>query len=543
MPDAPDPRLHALKVPLFLGLGFALVATLAWRPLPTGIWHDDGVYLLIAKALANGDGLVYAGVVGTPPAAKFPPLYALVLTPFWMLGDDLAAGSGWVAALNVAFMALAAALMCRFLIHQVGWRPAAAALATVAAWSSPVLWRLTAIPLSEPLFILALCLAVVRFGPLIRTGGRGTDTAWFLAALAMAYLTRTAGLVLIAVSVVALLARRDLARGALVAAWGGLVVIPWTLWSGAATLRIAEPLRDILGSYGSWLGGQVAEAPGAYLAMAGANVLHLLAGLGDALVPLDLGPASWLLRAAVAAAVVVGVPAAYRSSPLLVLYPLGHLALLALWPYRSARLIAPVLPFVVVVGAVGVATFLRMGEAAARSPRSRTPRLVAAGVVCVAALLMAGHGAWAMATGRYLAPFEIRARTLVRAVGAVDGFAPSGAVLGAPELWAALHLHTGRTVAPSARFLPMAGAGLTGGTPEQQIELWRTAGIDHLLVEHGGKVHGPALDRMEAACPPGTVRVLASFPGPGYLVRLDLNARCEDPKGTPSSPHRETLGK
>jgi len=542
MQGTPDPRLRALKTPLFLGLGFALFVTLVWRPLPTGIWHDDGVYLLIAKALASGDGLTYAGVVGTPPAAKFPPLYALVLTPFWMMGEDLAAGSGWVAALNVAFMALAAAVVCRFMIRQAGWRPLAAALVTVAAWSSPVLWGLTAIPLSEPLYILALCLALVSFGPLVRTGRAQAPMGGFLVALALAYLTRSAGVVLIASAVLALLVRRDLKRAAIVAVWGAAVVVPWTLWSGAATERIAEPLRDILGSYGGWLGAQVAQAPGAYLSLVGDNILHLLAGLGDALAPLPSGPASWVIRTGVVAAVVVGVPAAYRLNPLLILYPLGHLALLSLWPYRSARLIAPVLPFVVLVGGLGVARLFMAGGDGTEGIRGPWLRRGVAGLACMAATLLVAHGAWTMGTGRHLAAFEIRARTLVRAVTAIDEFAPEDAVLGAPELWAALHLHTGRIVAPSARFLPMAADGETGGTPEQQIQLWRTAGIDHLLVEHGGRVHGPALTRMEAACPPGTVRVLASFPGPGYLVRLDPGARCEGSTTDRSSAGRETVG-
>ena len=60
-------------MPLMLALFFAIAVTAAWRPLPTGIWHDDGVYLLIGKALAAGEGLVYAGVPGTCRQQSFPP--------------------------------------------------------------------------------------------------------------------------------------------------------------------------------------------------------------------------------------------------------------------------------------------------------------------------------------------------------------------------------------------------------------------------------------------------------------------------------------
>ncbi len=57
-----------------LGLLLFAVGVAAWRPIPVGVWHDDGVYMLVAKALAEGQGLVYAGVVDAPPAAKVPPL-------------------------------------------------------------------------------------------------------------------------------------------------------------------------------------------------------------------------------------------------------------------------------------------------------------------------------------------------------------------------------------------------------------------------------------------------------------------------------------
>ena len=56
-----------------LGLGALLGGLLAWTPLPPGIWHDDGVYLMLGRALADGDGLVYLGVPGAPAAPKFPP--------------------------------------------------------------------------------------------------------------------------------------------------------------------------------------------------------------------------------------------------------------------------------------------------------------------------------------------------------------------------------------------------------------------------------------------------------------------------------------
>ncbi|MGI9626702.1 MAG: hypothetical protein ACR2QM_07695, partial [Longimicrobiales bacterium] len=162
-----------------------------------------------------------------------------------------------------------------------------------------------------------------------------------------------------------------------------------------------------------------------------------------------------------------------------------------------------------------------------RSWAWKLPALAAAAL----ALPSIGHSLWTFGTGKHLDSYEIRARTLARAVSVIDEAAPAGAVIGAPELWAAIHLHTGHTVAPSARFLPLDPDGVTAGSPEQQHQMWRSAGIDHILVEHGGKVHGPALDQLDQSCEPGTVELLASFPGPGYFVRVDMAAHC-GPKET-----------
>ena len=68
---------------LLLGLGLLGVGFAAWRPVPAGVWHDDGVYMLVGKALAQGHGLVYDGVAGSPPAAKFPPAYPARLALLW----------------------------------------------------------------------------------------------------------------------------------------------------------------------------------------------------------------------------------------------------------------------------------------------------------------------------------------------------------------------------------------------------------------------------------------------------------------------------
>jgi hypothetical protein len=130
------------------------------------------------------------------------------------------------------------------------------------------------------------------------------------------------------------------------------------------------------------------------------------------------------------------------------------------------------------------------------------------------------------ARGWAVAGYRLRASRLAAAVEALAKTAPADAVVGAPEFWAALHLHGGWEATPSARFTPRAEDEATPvwGTPGQQLSLWWNAGVDHLLLEQGGLVHGAALDLLEERCP-GSVRILARMP-PQMLLRLTWDVDC-----------------
>src|SRR5690606_24757374 len=93
---------------LVLGVGLA-----AWRPIPAGVWHDDGVYMLVGRALAEGHGFTYQGVVGAPPAVKFPPVYPLFLAGLWTLFGEIGPVTLAATLANLGFLAAAAVFLAR----------------------------------------------------------------------------------------------------------------------------------------------------------------------------------------------------------------------------------------------------------------------------------------------------------------------------------------------------------------------------------------------------------------------------------------------
>jgi len=533
-----------------LGLGLFLAGLGGWSPFPAGIWHDDGVYALIGRALAAGEGLRYGGVVGMPPAVKFPPLYPLVLAGFWGFEAEVARAVPLIEVGNLAFLAGAGALFARYLHRSLGiglgWAVGTGALAFLAV----PLWRLAWIPLSEPLFLLLLVAGAGAGARLEARAGDRASLLLFLLAFAFAVHTRTAAVVLPAAVGGALLLRGRRREAVLVAVGSLLVLVPWILWSTAAASRIPRALQDLLGPYGAWLAGQVAEAPGLYVEALHGQALALLRRITVLLVPLppDVGAWGAVLRwsslALFVPAFLLGADRVWARAPSAVLLAGVYLVLVWLWPFGEMRLVAPILPFLVLLLVEG---FRWSGEGSVLPGRAADagggeegegagdeggvgrrggflPRAWrGAGVVWAAGFALLSTVGLFRGWGEE--PYRIRSVALGRALEAVEEHAPPGAVVGAPELWPGIQLHSGRTVAPSARFRPRGRPGPVWGRPEEQFSLWSETGIEYLLVEHGGRVHGDALARLEEACGAGAVESLEAWDSVRF-VRLAWDEAC-----------------
>lgn len=513
---------------VLLGLGLY-----TWEPMPAGVWHDDGVYVLLGRTLAEGGGLRYGGVVGEPPATKFPPLYPAVLAGVWRLVPEFPANLRVMAGLNLLLLALAGGLFGVW-CHRAIALPVPLAVAVAGTtWLSLDLWRLGAIPLSEPLFLVALFLALLWGHRAERPGAKPTATVLFLIGFAVVFHVRTIG---VGVGLAAVLSAALSGRWRRAAGTGAgvlTIMAPWTVWSNVKTAEIPPPLQDILGSYGGWFGGRLASDPGAFLATLPARAWNLLDWCAAVLLP-DASPGfRWT------AGLVLLVLAAFGLGELMRRSRLGGLTLLLMsgalwmWPFLDRRLMGPMVPWLVLLVFLGG---LRSAErlARARSNDDATGRKVRLGPVLphvprwgvgIWAAAFAAVSAWGLLSGRHEAGYRMRAQALADAVEAVRRTTAEAAVVGAPELWAGMHLYTSRRVGPSAPFRPGDGASPVWGAPEDQYRLWMAADLDHVLVEHGGRVHGEALDRVDAVCPGGAVEVRASYEG-GVLVRLNWDARC-----------------
>ena len=512
----------AVLIPLMVAAGLCVVGMLVWATVAPGVWHDDGAYLLLGKSLADGEGLRYSQVAGSPPGAKFPPLYPLFLALLWRVAPE-AVGQGTLGALfNVMFVASSGGLFVAYMRSlDFPWRSAVAA--GVLFWLLPDLWRLVLVPLSEPLFLVTLVTALWAGSRLEAEPDWGRFGV-FLGAFAVAYHTRTMGLA-IGLAVPLALAMRGKPGWALRSAGGAaLIIAPWMFWSGRAAAAIPAPLRDTLGPYAGWLASQAGGKGGDFGVMfaRALTLLHRIVGL---LFPGVEGSGVVWIAVLAGGVLVLGV----RRLSVRTWTPIFCAGLLTLmlwlWPYQEVRLVMPLIP---VLGMVLVAGFSPESERLVRG-------ILVAGTRPTFARLALGVGGlgWvvalgsasviALSAGRHVEPLRVRELMLARAVEAVSERVPETGVVGAPELWSGLALHTGRRVAPSARFRPGEGGSVWGTAPEQ-FAVWSVAGIEYIVLENAGVVHLAALNELEALCP-GAVQLQASWPG-GLLVRLGWDEEC-----------------
>ncbi|HUE99169.1 MAG TPA: phospholipid carrier-dependent glycosyltransferase [Anaerolineales bacterium] len=198
-------------------------------PNGLGLSDDSIAYIAGARSMVAGDGYREAWLASNQPVTHFPPVFSSVLAFFGYFGIDPLRGVRWINALLFGLNAL--------LLGILGWRmtPSLTAGVVLAALfvASGEMFSVHAVAMSEPLFIFLSLLAFWMFDLYFE---RDHHWLWMIACgtfVGMAYLTRYAGLALVATFIVALLIlhtnwkQRLTGMGIFLAS-----VIPWVLgWS------------------------------------------------------------------------------------------------------------------------------------------------------------------------------------------------------------------------------------------------------------------------------------------------------------------------
>ena len=279
-----------------------------------GVYYDDGIYLALAKSLAEGHGYHLQYLPGAPGAVHYPFGYPLFLAALWTLWPSFPANVVLLRGANAVLMGLFAALAIGYLAPRLRVNRWITALVITAASTAIPVVAVATVLFAEPLF-LALSAGALWTGDLAlaRAGDSGRGRAFRLAIAAgllagAAAMTRSIGVAVIAGIGIPLLRGRHwrLAVAAGIPAF--LLLLPWLLWTAAHHGDLDPLLASGYGTYGdflkqggtSWLSlaslGEIARPLAGIGLPPGPLVLRVVMGLA-ALVVLVTGMVALTARA------------------------------------------------------------------------------------------------------------------------------------------------------------------------------------------------------------------------------------------------------
>ncbi len=313
-----------------------------------GALNDDGVYVVLGKAIAQGEGYRSIHLVGAPVQVRYPPGLPLLLAIPWALWGMLGAVRDTVAVLNLLATAAAAGLVWWIGRRRLGAGPLPLAVCAASPFVLDGTIQYYNIPLSEPYLVLGWAAALVLAYPLFDAGAAGMKPLVRAAVvglvLAATTLFRSAGIALIPAVLLALALHR---RWAAAAACATASVVPLATWAMLRASWVARaPVSsgpDELG-YWRWLG---VDGPLALVGYAGrtmvTNAVEYVPKLASYLFSIQLIGVGVVGIAMLAVA--LACVRLWRGHTALVVTTLAASALTLLWPFAQGRLLLPLLPF------------------------------------------------------------------------------------------------------------------------------------------------------------------------------------------------------
>ena len=481
-----------------------------------GVFYDDGIYLSLARALAEGHGYHLLYLPGAPAGVHYPFLYPLFLAGLWKLAPSFPANVAVFKAANAVLLGLGSGLLVLYLSGRSAARPwRVAVLVAATATALPLVTVATAL-FAEPLFLVAL-VAACWAGDAAREAD-GRREAWLLAGLAgflagAAALARSLGITVVAAVPLSLvLARRP--RAALVALGvSALWLVPWLAWVARHRGGVDPALVAGYGTYGDLM------AQAGWSAFSPANVGDLLRPIGAVALAPFRGWLRLFLGVPALALVAAGFGPLLRRAAALGWTLLAYGAVVLVWPYGPDRFVWAAWPLLAVAFFAGA---LQVAERA----RSAAPPVRAVGRWAVAATVVAVVAGYAFYQVRGYVRGD--ATGLGRGISATvsellpwvrDQTPPDAVVAGEDE--ALLWLYTGRRAVPSYvwRYRGRSDESLGPDTLKAWLDRAR---VSYVLLGSAGSDAAPTISQLLGRYP-GYLHVARLWPPPASAMAFAVD--------------------
>jgi len=431
---------------LFVLMSLAPSAVFLWQhsDLPRfGDLHDDSIYYVSAKSLADGGGYRIESLPGEPSQTKYPPLYPLLLSVAWHLDAQfphnlpIAAWISWLALPGIMLQ-----LLWMFpRLGITGWR--AWMLMTLVA-VNPYMLVFSSTLVSE-LAYTALMIAAML---LTERATRATAISAGVVA-GLAYLTRSAGIVFLLAGPLYLWMRHKRREAVLWACAMLPFVAGWTIWTRLHQLPTSDPTLIYYTDYVRYELYSISwhDLP----LFLWRNIDGLLMGIGSLALPNVVSSfVAKTVAQVIAIAMIAGVARMARRGQgvLYALLAAASCVQLIVWHFPpNERFVLPFLPLALaglLTEMEHLGSMLRKGL----SHRDASQRVLAAGMLLAAASVLIGAVTLQIYVGQVLLPEQETARRAADAdrVAAYDWIRtklPQDATLLSSED-AVLFLNTGR---------------------------------------------------------------------------------------------------
>jgi len=314
-----------------------------------GLFHDDGIYVITAKSLAEGKGYRLIHFPGSPRQTKYPVLYPAILAIIWKFWpnfpDNLLAMKLFNLSCGALFIALTYLYLVRF---SYCTRPVALASSLLLA-TAPTFLFYSIILVSEPLFSLLTVMVLWTLQQQAHAPSQGRFKQFFLGILlSLPFWCRTIGVALIFAGL-AFFYR--LKRPCLWIFLGTVfATFPWVIWTMIGMWTYKN--NDAMVYYTSYLGWWFSSAY-AIIFVSILNYISIGISVGRKLISIlhknriliEYLYISIIFGVILALIITSKVIQKIKNNELLAYY-LGFSSLIIMiWPWRADRFTEPIMPF------------------------------------------------------------------------------------------------------------------------------------------------------------------------------------------------------
>ncbi len=330
--------------PLVLLLTLAL-SSLAFFSAPNiiGLFHDDGIYAVVAKALGEGSGYRIISLPGEPYQTKYPFLYSYLLSWAWSVNPHISEIIPLLHFANVFFYGVSLLLAYVLYLRNSDGRKSDALLYVFLIGANASVFSMTSYTLSDIPF-MAACLCGLGLANLENRYLTRTKAIVLLSAsVGIAFMLRQAGAALILAGLIHFLLSGKRKEFYLFVAIVGCLIIPWLFWQAMHASGAAEnPLFAYYQSYESPALFLAVSDPGAAFQIVWDNLRYLVYSIDYMILRLHIIPG---LRFVIYPLMLWGLFSIVRRQTIFFNgFLLFYGGLILSWPFHPARYSMPLVP-------------------------------------------------------------------------------------------------------------------------------------------------------------------------------------------------------